>query len=57
MGKLLHNAHYSLHLLAEFLFNAHHIFMQAVAKLRWVRIGCSAVRCFAASPFALCWCF
>ena len=55
-GKLLHNAHNSRHLLAEFLFSEHHIFMQTFAKLRSVKIGCSDVRCFAASPFGLCLC-
>jgi hypothetical protein len=33
-GKLLHNAHDSQHLLAGFLFSEHHIFMQALARLR-----------------------
>ena len=33
-GKLLHNAHDSRHLLAEFLLSEHHIFMLALAKLR-----------------------
>jgi hypothetical protein len=33
-GKLLHNAHDSLHLLAGFLASEHHIFMLAPARLR-----------------------
>jgi hypothetical protein len=33
-GKLLHNPHYSRHLLAEFLFSKRHIFMQALSRLR-----------------------
>jgi len=33
-GKLLHNAHDSLDLLAGFLLSEHHIFMLALARLR-----------------------
>jgi len=53
-GKLLHNAHNSRYLLAESLCSEHHIFMQTLSKLRCVKIGCSDVRCFTASPFGLC---
>jgi hypothetical protein len=45
---------YSRHLLAEFLLRKHHIFMQALLKLRLVKIGCSDARCSAAFPFGLC---
>ena len=34
MGKLLHNGHDSRHLLAEFLFSEHHIFIQTLSRLR-----------------------
>lgn len=33
-GKLLHNPHYSHHLLAGALFSEHHIFMQTFSRLR-----------------------
>ena len=54
MGKLLYNAHDSRHLSAGLLLSEHHIFMQTLSKLRFVKTGCSDARCFAASPFGLC---
>ena len=33
-GKPLYNAHDSRHQLAGFLFSVHHIFMQALSRLR-----------------------
>jgi hypothetical protein len=39
--------------LAEYLFRKHHIFMQAISRLRLAKTGCSDARCFAASPFGL----
>ena len=53
-GRLLHNVHIRAILLARFLLRLHHIFMQALTKLRCVSKGCSDARCFAAFPFGLC---
>jgi hypothetical protein len=53
-GEATPQRSYSRHLLAGFLFRKHHIFMQPLAMLRFVKTGCSDARCFAASPFGLC---
>jgi len=51
-GKLLHNAHDSRHLLAGFPFSLHHIFMQALSKLRCVKTGHSEETSVEAFSFA-----
>jgi hypothetical protein len=47
----------SRHFMAVFLLRMHQIFMLDLARLRCVETGGSDARCFAASPFDLCWCF
>ncbi|MEE9528286.1 MAG: hypothetical protein V3W07_11530, partial [Syntrophobacteria bacterium] len=42
----------SQHFMAMFLLTKHHIFMHALARLRYLNAGCSNARCFAAYPYA-----
>jgi hypothetical protein len=42
----------SRHFMAMFILTMHHIFMHALAGLRYRNTGCSDARCFAAFPYA-----